>query len=83
MIKRLFSTNAEYKVGVKRGTAGLFESKHFKQLREGYQPYQLRINFWGPKEWFHLARLRAERLNKKSFADIVSIQKSILRMPTD
>lgn len=71
--------NAEYRQHVKRGTAGLYESVHHKQIRHSYPRHQLRASFWGPREWFQLARRKAQRLRDKSFPEIVALQKSIMR----
>ena len=60
-------TIAEYKRGpAKRGSAGIYESEHAFEVSRQYTRRQLRANFWGPKEWFYLARQRGDRLHGTS-----------------
>jgi hypothetical protein len=58
---------------LKRGTASLLESGHFKDLLQNQGPVKLRKSYYGLKEWYLLARQQMEtgRRDGSSADDIV------------
>jgi hypothetical protein len=73
------SNAADYaNASLKRGTAGIFSSRHMESVRSSYDRKQLRANFYGPREWFYLARKKMENQRaRQTGSEVETVSRAI------
>lgn len=62
--------DAEFKKELRRGTDGIFESPHLRNIPGSYSKKQLVANFYGPRDWHFLTMKSMRKHGSKTPSDI-------------